>query len=189
MISGRQPQRGLNGHYQGIDASDNRNTTRIRVGAGNRDSSVVADKAIADTFGDRFFAPLDFELLESHMPFYQSALGDQLEYELTFNDYSRVIQATGDVDVSHHIGGISLEYMVTLPELARTIDNQYKGRLAILYDRVLRHRKMTVDKSDTLWNINLNVPARSMKGILMLFENVAAQQSFARKLRPFTTPK
>ena len=26
------------------------------------------------------------------------------------------------------------------------IDNQYKGRLAILYDRVLRHRKMTMDK-------------------------------------------
>ena len=60
-------------------------------------------------------------------------------------------------------GGILLEYdMVTLPELARMIANQYKGRLAILYDRVLRHRKMTMDKSNTLWNINLNVPARSM---------------------------
>ena len=91
------PER-ANCHYQGIDASDNRSTTRIRVGAGNRDSSVVADKAIADAFGDRFFTPLDLKLLESHMPFYQSALGDRLEYELTFNDYSRVIQATGDVD-------------------------------------------------------------------------------------------
>ena len=54
-----------------------------------------------------------------HMTFYQSALGDRLEYELTFNDYSRVIQATGDAKASYHIGGISLEYdMVTLPELA-----------------------------------------------------------------------
>ena len=132
------PER-ANGHYQGIDASDNRNTTRIRVGAGNRDSSVAANKAIADVLGDRFFTPLDFELLESHMPFYQSALGDRLEYELTFNDYSSVIQAAGDANASYHIGGISLEYeMVTLPELARMIDNQYKGRLAILYDRVLR---------------------------------------------------
>ena len=115
------------------------------------------------------------------MPFYKSALGDRLEYELTFKDYIRVIQAAGDANTSYHIGGISLEYdMVTLPELARMIDNQYKGRLAILYDRVLRHRKMTMDKSNTLWNINLNVPARSMKGILMLFENFAAQQPFAR---------
>ena len=42
-----------------------------------------------------------------------------------------------------------------------------------------------MDKSNTLWNINLNVSARSMKGILMLFENVAAQQSFARNTEAF----
>ena len=42
--------------------------------------------------------------------------------------------------------------------------------MAILYDRILRHRKITKKKSDTLWNINLNVPARCLKGILMLFE-------------------
>ena len=117
---------------------------------------------------------------------YQSALGDRLEYELTFNDFSRVIQAIGDVDASYHIGGISLEYdMVTLQELDRMIDNQYKGRLAILYGRVLRHRKMTMDESNTLWNINLYVPARSMKGILM---SPCNNPSLAT-LRPLTTPK
>ena len=42
-----------------------------------------------------------------------------------------------------------------------------------------------MDKSDTLWSINLNVPARSMKGILMLFEYVAAQQPFARNTEAF----
>ena len=68
-------------------------------------------------------------------------------------------------------------------------DNQYKGRLAILYYRVLRHRKMTMDKSNTLWNINLNVPARCMKGILMLFENVAVQQPFARNTEAFYNPQ
>ena len=124
------------------------------------------------------------------MLFYQSTLGDRLENELTFNDYSRVIQDTGDANDSYHIGGISLEYdMVTLPELARMIDNQYKGRLAILYDRVVRHRKMTMDKSSTLWIINLNVPARSMKGILMLLKNVAAQQPFARNTEAFYNPQ
>ena len=43
--------------------------------------------------------------------------------------------------------------------------------MAILYDRILRHRKIIKKKSDTLWNINLNVPARRMKWILMLFED------------------
>ena len=55
----------------------------------------MADKATADTFGNRFFIPLDIELLKTHMPFYRSALDDRLEYKLTFNDYNRVIQATG----------------------------------------------------------------------------------------------
>ena len=124
------------------------------------------------------------------MSFYQSALGDRLEYELTFNDYSSVIQATGDGDALYRIGGISLEYdMVTLQELARMIDKQYKGRFAILYDRVLRHRKMTMDKSNTLLNINLNVPARSMKGFLMLFENVAAHKLFVCNTGAFYNPK
>ena len=46
-----------------------------------------------------------------------------------------------------------------------------------------------MDKSNTLRNINLSVPARSMKGILMFFENVAAQQPFARNTEAFYNPK
>ena len=57
---------------------------------------------------------------------------------------------------------------IVQPDLARQIRNQYTDRLAILKDRVLHHRKITANKSNTLWNINLNVPARSMKGILLL---------------------
>ncbi len=42
--------------------------------------------------------------------------------------------------------------------------NQYAGRLAILYDRTLSHRKISHDKSDALWNISLNVPVHGMNG-------------------------
>ena len=176
-----------NAQYQGIDTSAEKNVTRIRVGAGDKDDTEPEDKAIADAYGNRYFIPLDFELLESHMPFYQSALGDRLEYELTFNDYSRVVVCTGDADASYTIDNISLEFdMVTDPELARMIRNQYAGRLAILYDRVLRHRKITANKSDTLWNINLNVPALSMKGILLLFEDPAP--AFQRDTEAFYNP-
>ena len=152
--------------------------------------AVAANKAITDAFGNHFYIPLDFELIKSHMPFYQSALRDRLEYELAFNDYFLVIRATGDADPSYDIKNISLEYeIITQPELANMIANQYGGRLAILYDRVLRHCKISRDKSYTLWNINLNVPARSMKGILMLFEDVATQQPFARNTESFYNRK
>lgn len=50
------------------------------------------------------------------MPFYQSALSDRLECELTINDYRRVIKATSDADVSFEVGNICLESdMVTKP--------------------------------------------------------------------------
>ena len=77
--------------------------------------------------------------------------------------------------------------MVTQSELSRLIRNQYAGLLAILYDCVLRQRKISRNKSDTLWNINLNVPACSMKGILMLFEDPVA--AFQRDTEAFYNPK
>ena len=58
-----------NAQYQGIDESDNRNTTRIRVSAWNKDASVVTDKDIADAYSNRIYIPLDLDLLESNMPF------------------------------------------------------------------------------------------------------------------------
>lgn len=36
--------------------------------------------AIADVYENRVYVPVDFDLLESHMPFYQSALGDRPKY-------------------------------------------------------------------------------------------------------------
>ena len=176
-----------NAYYQGIDTSKDRNVTKRRIGAGDKASN-TKDDAIAKAFGNRFYIPLDFELLESHMPFYQSAFGDRLEYELTFNNYSQVIRATGDANASYAIEGISLEFdMVTQVELANQIRVQYAGRLAILYDRILRHRKISYDKSDTLWNINLNVPARSMRGVLMLFKE--PENAFNRNSEDFYNPK
>ena len=71
--------------------------------------------------------------------------------------------------------------MVTDSELARQIRQKFSGRMVILYDRTLRHRKV---KSNALWNINLNVPARSMKGLLMLFEDPGRTSS-----EDFYTPK
>ena len=155
--------------YQGIGKA---NMLKYRVGAGNT-STDAEEQAIAGAFKNRFCIPLDFELLETHMPFYQAGLGDRPEYELTFNDYNKVIHFT-DADSSYAISNICLEFdMITDSELARQIRQQFSGKMAILYDRILRDRKITKKKkkSDTLWNISLKNLAKSMQGILMLFED------------------
>ena len=163
----KTPTERVNMAYQGIGKT---NMLKHRVGVGNATPD-KEDQAIAKAYGNRFCIPLDFELLETHMPFYQAGLGDRLECELTFNDYNKVIRST-DPTSSYIIKNIRLEFdIVSDTELARQIRQQVDGKMVILYDRILRHRKIPKNKSDTLWNINLNVPARSMKGILMLFED------------------
>ena len=71
------PER-LNSAYQGIDInSATLNANRLRIGAANGVAN-AADSAINTAFGDQFRISLDFELLESACPFYQSALGERI---------------------------------------------------------------------------------------------------------------
>ena len=63
-----------------------------------------------------------------------------------------------------------IEYdIVTQPTLAKYISDEYQN-MALLYDRVLRHRQVKVNKSETMWNWSFNTPCKSLKGILGLFE-------------------
>ena len=58
--------------------------------------------------------------------------------------------------------------------------------MALLHDRVLRHRQTPVNKSDTTWNWSFNMPCKSLKGILVLFEE---EKSYARDTNKFHNPK
>ena len=132
----KSPTERMNLAYQGIGKS---NMLRHRVGTGNATAD-IEDQAVANAYGSGFYIPLDFELLETHMPFYQAGLGDRLEYELTFNDYNKVINATV-ADSSYLISNICVEFdMITDLELARQIRQRFSDRMAILFDRILRHR-------------------------------------------------
>ena len=64
------------------------------------------------------------------------------------------------------------------------IRNQY-DKLAIYYDRIIRYRQFNKDTKETLWTINMNSPARSFKGVLMLFVN---QKNYARDSEEFMNP-
>ena len=99
-----------------------------RLGAGDAMAATQPDASIASAFGNRFSIPLDFEILMDHGPFYQAGLNDRLSFELTFNDYGRVIMST-DRTASYEITNISLEFdVVTNPDLARRKRQQYMSQ-------------------------------------------------------------
>ena len=180
-----------NAIWQGIISNDGctKNCIKLRINAGNKDATNAQDKAIADAYGNKFIIPLDFEMLDSAAPYYQAGLRNKLCYELTFNDYNRLTKCTTSPkapDAKYKITDISLEYEIaTQPDLTRSIRSEYQ-HMALLYDRILRHRKIIVNKKDTVWNWAFNTPCKSLKGILVLFEE---EQSYTRDTSKFYNPK
>ena len=174
---------------QGI-ISNNRctiNCIKLRINAADKSAGNARDKAIADTYGNKFVIPLNFEMLDSSAPYYQAGLENRPCYEITFNDYNRVINsAVASPDATYKITDISLEYeIVTQPTLARSIKAEY-DEMALLYDRVLRYRQIIVNKSDMTWNWSFNTPCKSLKGILVLFEE---EKSYIRDTSKLYNPK
>ena len=153
------------------------NCIKLRINAGNKDATNAQDKPIADAYGNKFIIPLDFEMLDGAAPYYQAGLGNRLCYELTFNDYNRVTKCATlpkAPDAKYKITDISLEYR-----------SEYQ-HMALLFDRILRHRKIIVNKKDTVWNWAFNTPFKSLKGILVLFEE---ERSYTRDTSKFYNPK
>ena len=159
------------------------NCIKLRINAGDKSASNPRDNAIAEAYGNKFIIPLDVEMLDSASPYYQAGLGNRLCYELTFNDYNRVIKsAVASPDANYEISTISLEYeIVTQPTLAKHISDEYQ-KMALLYNRALRHRRVKVNKTDTNWNWSFNMPCKSLKGILVLFEE---EQPYTRDTSKF----
>ena len=120
----------------------------MRINAGNKDATNAQDKAIADAYGNKFIIPLDFEMLDSAAPYYQAGLGSRLCYELTFNDYNRVTKCATSPKAPDAKYKITEYEIATQPDLARSIRSEYQ-HMALLYDRILRRRKIIVNKKDT----------------------------------------
>ena len=135
---------------QGIISNDGctPNCIQLRINFKDKNTSIAQDAAIASTYENKFIIPLDFEMLGNAMPYYQLGLGNRLCYEITFNNYERVIVSTkASPYASYKISDISLEYkIVTQPDLARHVSDEYQN-MALFYDRVLRYRQIRVNKS------------------------------------------
>ena len=147
---------------QGIISSGRctNNCIKLRINAGDKNAGVAQDNSVANTYGNKFIITLDFEMLDSAAPYYQAGLRNRLCYEITFNDYNRVIKSAVSPkvpDAKSKITDISLEYeIVTQPDLVKSIRSEYQS-MALLYDKILRHRQITVNKSDTTWNWSFNM--------------------------------
>ena len=160
---------------------------KLRINAKNKDATTNAQgDAVAKAYGNKFIIPLDFEMLDSSITCYQSGLGNRLCYEITFNNYRKVIIASGHAttpDAKYEIKDIALEYEIVIQQdLSSSISTEYQNK-ALQCDRILRYRQIPVNKSDTTRNWSFNISCRLLKGILVLLEE---EQPYIRDVSKFT---
>ena len=179
----------LNAVFQGIVETDGQieNAIKHRINATDKANN-AKDQTLASIYNNRFCIPLDFEILESSLPLYQYGLGSHLTYELTFADYCNVIKST-DPDATYTISNISLEfYTIINALLASQIRTEYMKSI-ILYDRILRARIIPLNNSDTSFSVDINVPLKSLKGVLLIFMKERSATKFTRDTEKFFNPK
>ena len=68
---------------------------KLQINASDKDTMNKRDVAIANIYGNKFIILLDFEMLDSMIPYYQSRLRNRLCCKIIFNDYNRVIISPG----------------------------------------------------------------------------------------------
>ena len=74
--------------------------------------------------------------------------------------------------MNYTIKGLSWEYEIIYDEqLANSVSMAYQSGKAFLYDHVAFLKKDILNKTDTIYSANINMPRRSIKGVLLLFEN------------------
>ena len=88
------------------------NNINLRINAKDNSASDHQDNTVASAYGNKFIIPLDFEMLDSAIPYHQSGLKNRLCYEITFNEDGKVIYASGQtltLDDMYKFKDIALE--------------------------------------------------------------------------------
>ena len=82
-----------------------------------------------------------------------------------------VVKGSDSSKLDYELKNIELEYeVIHNVDLARETSSSYLNSKDFMYEHVTHHKTLTVNKADdTIINESINVPHRSMKGILLLF--------------------
>ena len=156
---------------QGIGSAGIR---KYRSGTSDKGSD-AGHVALSAAYGTKYVIPLDFEILKNHGVFYPRALGAELQFEVTLADTTNLLQGmdsaiSGVVD-PYKLTNLELQYETIHSDmLARSAMAEYSAGKAFLYDHVHHHKTVAfLDKTDDLITQTVNIPRRSMSGLLLLF--------------------
>ena len=176
-----------NSVFQGIQ-SENLRALRSGVTEANVNGETANEKTLKAVFGEKYKIPLDFELLSTHAPFYKFPIQEDVIFEITLAPKEDVIVTDTTASMNYTLKNICLEYdTVTNETLARQLLNNYISGASFLFDWIDHFKTVTVGRTETVINENINFPRRSIKGILLLF--ISDYTDGTRNSEKFENPK
>ena len=136
------------------------------------DSTDAKEVAMATLYGTKYCIPLDHPILLNHGVFYPKGLSHSLKFEIILGGVSDIVVYSDTTKPPNYkITNLELECRSISSEyLANQALEAYKVGHAFFYENVLRHKTFTLSKpNDSVINEHVNVPRRSMTGLLFLF--------------------
>lgn len=169
---------------EGISSEEVR---KHRTEAGDKDSSDEEGKILASIYGNKYKIPLTHPILDSHGVFYSKALEDTLTFELTLPESKKIV-VSSQGDVQYGLTNLELEYeCISSDYLAQEALRAYHVGKGFYYDNVVLYKPIKInEKNDTVINEHINIPRRSMSGILMIF--IEQYTACARDSEKFANP-
>ena len=144
-----------------------------------RTNSNAKEVAMAALHNTKYCIPLDHPILtDSDGVFYSKSLPHPLKFEISLAPVSDVVVFSDTTkSPTYTITNLELEYRcISSKFLADKAQAAYKTIHAFFYENILHYKTFTFSKpNDSVINEQINVPRRSMTGILLLFtENPTA---------------
>ena len=136
----------------------------------------LADKTTAESdlatilYKNKYRIPLDLEILTKHAPLYTYALHSDIIIEITLADINQIVVTEDAATAKYKLENICLEYdTIENEQLANSVESLYNQGYVFLYDFTQLFKTIHLTNTMTVVNENINIPKKSIKGILLLF--------------------
>ena len=151
------------------------NMRKLRTKAGDKVTSDAGQVSLGEIYGKRYHIPINHPILDDHGVFRPLSLRETLLFEITLAPtFNIIVSSDASKGQSYKLSNLELEYTsISSSYLAQEAASAYVSGKGFFYENVQLYKTFELDKSTTtVINEHVNVPRRSMSGILCLFNNV-----------------
>ena len=156
---------------QGIST---KNMRKLRTSAGDASTSNAEEVALGKIYSNRYIIPINHPILDDHGAFYSRGINETLKFEITLAPISDIVNfSDATKPPMYTLKNLELEYScISSDYLAQEALSAYTSGKGFYYENVLLHKTFEISKlNDSVINEHVNVPRRSMTGILCLFND------------------